>query len=129
MVAVPAASGLRAPAKPFYKILYVQVLIGIVAWRAVWLAAARTTQPTTWVKALGDGFVKLIKMLIAPIIFCTVVSGIAHISDARKVGRVAIKALIYFEIVSTFALAFGPHHRQSAAARARASPAMATTRR
>ncbi len=64
-------------------------------------------RPAEWVKALGDGFVKLIKMLIAPIIFCTVVSGIAHISDARKVGRVAVKALIYFEIVSTFALAIG----------------------
>jgi len=59
------------------------------------------------VKALGDGFVKLIKMLIAPIIFCTVVSGIAHIRDARKVGRVGIKALVYFEIVSSFALVIG----------------------
>ncbi len=58
-------------------------------------------------KALGDGFVKLIKMAIAPIIFCTVVSGVAHIEDARKVGRVGLKALVYFEIVSTFALALG----------------------
>jgi aerobic C4-dicarboxylate transport protein len=56
---------------------------------------------------MGDGFVKLIKMVIAPIIFCTVVSGIAHISEVRKVGRVAVKALIYFEIVSTFALVLG----------------------
>ncbi len=60
-----------------------------------------------WVKALGDGFIKLIKMVIAPIIFCTVVSGIAHIQDAKKVGRVGIKALVYFEIVSTFALILG----------------------
>ena len=60
-----------------------------------------------WIKALGDGFVKLIKMAIAPIIFCTVVSGIAHISEVKKVGRVAVKALVYFEIVSTFALAIG----------------------
>ncbi len=58
-------------------------------------------------KALGDGFIKLIKMAIAPIIFCTVVSGIAHIEDASKVGRVGVKALIYFEIVSTLALAIG----------------------
>ncbi len=58
-------------------------------------------------KALGDGFIKLIKMVIAPIIFCTVVSGIAHIEDASKVGRVGVKALIYFEIVSTLALAIG----------------------
>ena len=106
MVAIPAHPASHA-AKPFYKVLYVQVLIGIVAWRAVWLAAAGLCDQSDWVKALGDGFVKLIKMVIAPIIFCTVVSGIAHISDARKVGRVAVKALIYFEIVSTFALAFG----------------------
>jgi Na+/H+-dicarboxylate symporter len=52
-----------------------------------------------WVKALGDGFIKLIRMMIAPIIFCTVGSGIAHIEDARKVGRVGTKALVYFEIV------------------------------
>src|SRR5262249_48673103 len=60
-----------------------------------------------WIKALGDGFIKLIKMVIAPIIFCTVVSGISHIDDARKVGRVAVKALVYFEVVSTFALVIG----------------------
>jgi aerobic C4-dicarboxylate transport protein len=60
-----------------------------------------------WIKALGDGFIKLIKMVIAPIIFCTVVSGISHISDAKKVGRVGIKALVYFEVISTFALAIG----------------------
>jgi aerobic C4-dicarboxylate transport protein len=56
---------------------------------------------------MGDGFVKLIRMMIAPIIFCTVVSGIAHIQEASKVGRVAVKALVYFEIVSTFALLIG----------------------
>lgn len=96
-----------APArKPFYKILYVQVLIAILLGVVVGLVAPQiAVQP--WMKALGDGFVKLIKMVIAPIIFCTVVSGIAHISDARKVGRVAVKAMIYFEIVSTFALALG----------------------
>jgi aerobic C4-dicarboxylate transport protein len=60
-----------------------------------------------WIKALGDGFVKLIRMVIAPIIFCTVVSGISHISEVKKVGRVAVKALLYFEVVSTFALALG----------------------
>jgi aerobic C4-dicarboxylate transport protein len=60
-----------------------------------------------WIKALGDGFVSLIKMVIAPIIFCTIVSGIAHIKDAASVGRIGVKALVYFEIVSTFALAIG----------------------
>jgi aerobic C4-dicarboxylate transport protein len=60
-----------------------------------------------WIKALGDGFIKLIRMVIAPIIFCTVVSGIAHIQSASKVGRVGVKALVYFEIVSSFALIIG----------------------
>ncbi len=106
MATIAGSSGLSAPAKPFYKILYVQVLFAILIGAVFgWLAPEYATSP--WVKALGDGFIKLIKMLIAPIIFCTVVSGIAHISDARKVGRVGVKALIYFEIVSTFALGFG----------------------
>ena len=92
--------------KPFYKVLYIQVLIGIVLGVIVGLAFPQiAVQP--WMKALGDGFVKLIKMVITPIIFCTVVSGIAHISDAKKVGRVAIKALVYFEVISTFALLIG----------------------
>ena len=92
--------------KPFYKILYVQVLVAIVIGAMVgWLFPEFAKNE--WIKAMGDGFVKLIKMLIAPIIFCTVVSGIAHISEVKKVGRVAVKALIYFEIVSTFALALG----------------------
>ncbi|MGJ4910902.1 dicarboxylate/amino acid:cation symporter [Bradyrhizobium sp. HKCCYLRH2015] len=95
-----------APQKPFYRILYVQVLFAIVLGVVVgwlWPELGRNE----WIKALGDGFVKLIKMVIAPVIFCTVVSGIAHVSEVKKVGRVAVKALIYFEIVSTFALALG----------------------
>jgi aerobic C4-dicarboxylate transport protein len=92
--------------KPWYKILYVQVLIAIALGVIVgWLSPHLATNE--WIKALGDGFIKLIKMVIAPIIFCTVVSGISHIDDARKVGRVGIKALVYFEIVSTLALAIG----------------------
>jgi aerobic C4-dicarboxylate transport protein len=92
--------------KPWYKILYIQVLIAIVLGVLVgWKFPDLATHD--WIKALGDGFVKLIKMVIAPIIFCTVVSGIAHIQDARKVGRIGIKALVYFEIVSTFALVIG----------------------
>ena len=58
-------------------------------------------------KPLADGFIKLIKMLIAPIIFCTVVLGIAHVGDLKSVGRIGVKALIYFEVVTTFALLFG----------------------
>jgi aerobic C4-dicarboxylate transport protein len=99
--AVPAQAS-----RPWYKILYVQVLLAILLGVVVgWLWPSFATND--WIKALGDGFIKLIKMVIAPIIFCTVVSGISHIQDARKVGRVGIKALLYFEIVSTFALAIG----------------------
>ena len=101
MDAMPAA----AP-KPFYKVLYIQVLVAILLGGiAGWLYP--DFGRNEWIKALGDGFIKLIKMVIAPIIFCTVVSGIAHIQDARKVGRVGIKALVYFEVVSTFALILG----------------------
>src|SRR5674476_1638080 len=93
-------------AKPWYRVLYIQVLIAIVLGVLFgWLAPAYATND--WIKALGDGFIKLIKMVIAPIIFCTVVSGIAHIQDAQKVGRIGVKALVYFEIVSTFALVIG----------------------
>src|SRR3984893_8876633 len=96
---------LRA-AKPWYKILYLQVLIAILLGVLIgWLWPGLATND--WIKALGDGFIKLIKMLIAPIIFCTVGSGIAHIQDARKVGRVGVKALVYFEVVSSFALVVG----------------------
>ena len=95
-----------APRKPWYRILYVQVLLAIILGVLVgWLFP--DIGKNDWVKALGDGFVKLIRMVIAPIIFCTVVSGIAHISQVSKVGRVAVKALVYFEVVSTFALALG----------------------
>src|ERR1700754_6993 len=94
------------PAKPWYKVLYVQVLIAILLGVVVgWLWPNVATND--WIKALGDGFIKLIKMLIAPIIFCTVVSGISHVQDASKVGRVGVKALVYFEIVSSFALILG----------------------
>jgi aerobic C4-dicarboxylate transport protein len=104
-VAPPQAATAK-PAKPWYKILYVQVLIAIVLGALLgWLFPA--FGQNDWVKAMGDGFVKLIRMVIAPIIFCTVVSGIAHISEVKKVGRVAIKALVYFEIVSSFALIIG----------------------
>src|SRR6202046_3085678 len=58
-------------------------------------------------KPLGDGFIKLIRMVIAPIIFCTVVTGVANVGDLRKLGRVGIKALLYFEVITTLALAAG----------------------
>ncbi len=86
--------------------LYAQV-IAAIALGVLFGAIAPAYADSDVVRALGEGFVKLIKMTIAPIIFCTVTSGIAHIDDAKKVGRVGVKALIYFEIVSTFALAAG----------------------
>jgi aerobic C4-dicarboxylate transport protein len=90
--------------KPFYKILYVQVLFAIVMGV---LLGVFYPQLGTAMKPLGDGFIKLIKMIIAPVIFCTVVAGIAGMQDMKKVGRVGGKALLYFEVVSTFALVIG----------------------
>ncbi|MDB5460441.1 MAG: sodium:dicarboxylate symporter [Caulobacteraceae bacterium] len=86
------------------KSVYVQVLIGIVAGVAVGFFfphAGAAMQP------LGDAFVKLVKLVIAPVIFCTVAGGIAQMSDLKTFGRVGGKALIYFELVSTAALAVG----------------------
>src|ERR1700710_2590581 len=106
MAATIATDAPVSAAKPWYRVLYVQVLIAIVLGALFgWLEPAYATND--WIKALGDGFIKLIKMVIAPIIFCTVVSGISHIQDSKKVGRIGIKALVYFEIVSTFALLIG----------------------
>ena len=90
--------------KRFYHHLYFQVLIAI----ALGILIGHFYPDTgTKMKPLGDGFIKLISMVIAPIIFCTVVTGIAGMDDMKKVGRVGAKALLYFEIVSTFALAIG----------------------
>ena len=106
MESITTYASVPAERKPFYHLLYVQVLIAITLGVAVGLLLPDFAT-TPGVKALGDGFIKLIKMMIAPIIFCTVVSGIAHVQDAAKVGRVGVKALIYFEVVSTFELVIG----------------------
>jgi aerobic C4-dicarboxylate transport protein len=90
--------------KRFYQVLYVQVLIAIAAGILLGHFDAKMAID---MKPLGDAFIKLIKMLIGPIIFCTVVSGIAGMQDIRKVGRIGCKALLYFEIVSTLALFIG----------------------
>ncbi len=84
--------------------LYFQVLLGFLLGIAVGYCWPGFGEP---LKPLGDGFIKLIKMLLAPIIFGTVVVGIARMGNLKEVGRVGIKALIYFEIVSTLALAIG----------------------
>jgi len=90
--------------KPFYRILYVQVIAAIFA--GVLLGHFLPVDGIA-MKPLGDAFIKLVRMIISPVIFCTVVTGIASMHDMRKVGRVGGKALLYFEIVSTVALAIG----------------------
>lgn len=90
--------------QPFYKMLYVQVLVAITIGI---LLGHFYPETGVALKPLGDGFVKLIKMVIAPIIFCTVVSGIAGMQDMKAVGKTGGYALLYFEIVSTVALIIG----------------------
>lgn len=90
--------------RPFWSLLYVQVLVAITLGVAL---GATYPEMGEAMKPLGDGFIKLIKMIIAPIIFVTVVHGIAAMGDLRQVGRVGLKALIYFEIVTTLALIIG----------------------
>lgn len=90
--------------KKFYHSLYVQVLTAITI--GIFLGHFYPETAVT-MKPFGDGFIKLIKMIIAPIIFCTVVTGIAGMRDMDKIGRVGIKALLYFEVVSTLALVIG----------------------
>ncbi|VTU34925.1 dicarboxylate/amino acid:cation symporter [Variovorax sp. RA8] len=90
--------------KPFYKSLYFQVITAIVIGV---LLGHFYPQTGAAMKPLGDGFIKLIKMIIAPIIFCTVVVGIAGMEDMKKVGKTGGLALLYFEIVSTIALVVG----------------------
>jgi len=86
------------------KSLYVQVLIGIAAGVLLGFVAPETGAA---MRPLGDGFIKLVKMLIAPIVFSTVVVGIAHMGAMKEVGRIGIRALLYFEAVSTLALVIG----------------------
>jgi aerobic C4-dicarboxylate transport protein len=107
MAAVTQAAGgegTKAPRKPWYKQLYFWVLLGIVAGIGVghfWPEVGEALEP------VGTSFVNLIKMVIAPVIFCTVVVGIASMESMKKVGRVGGKALLYFEILTTVALALG----------------------
>jgi len=88
----------------FTRSLYLQVLAGVAL--GIVLGLVRPSFAVA-LKPLGDGFVRLIKMLIAPIVFSTVVGGIAHAADMRKVGRVGLKALVYFELLTTVSLAIG----------------------
>src|SRR5271154_4929599 len=98
-----AAPEKRRP-KNWYKHLWVQVLVAMgvgIALGQFYPHLGVRMQP------LGDAFIKAIRMLIAPIIFCTVVHGIARMADMARVGRVALKAIIYFEVLTTLALVIG----------------------
>ena len=95
---------MEAPKKPLYKSLYFPVICAILLGIALGHFYPQTAQA---MKPLGDGFIKLIKMIIAPIIFCTVVLGVAGMEDMKKLGRIGGKALIYFEAVTTLALIIG----------------------
>ncbi|WP_315832038.1 C4-dicarboxylate transporter DctA [Bradyrhizobium prioriisuperbiae] len=90
--------------KAWWKELWAQVMIAMALGIVLGI-----THPAfaTQMQPFGDAFIKAIRMLIAPIIFCTVVNGIAHMADMARVGRVAIKAIIYFEVITTFALIIG----------------------
>src|SRR6478735_1585939 len=90
--------------QPWYKILYIQVLIAIALGVLIGYFYPDLGKA---LKPLGDGFIALIKMMIAPVIFCTVVHGISSMGDLKRVGRVGLKTLVYFEGVSTLALAIG----------------------
>ena len=88
----------------YLKILYIQVLIAIAIGI---LLGNYYPSFAVQLKPLGDGFIKLIKMMIAPIIFCTIVTGISGMQNTKKVGRVGLKAILYFEVVTTLALIIG----------------------
>ncbi len=102
IAAVPAdAPAIRTP---LYKSLFLQVVAGLLIGIALGIEAP---QFATGLKFLSDGFLKLISMIVAPIVFCVVVHGIAGAGDLKKVGRVGLKALIYFEVMTTIALGLG----------------------
>jgi aerobic C4-dicarboxylate transport protein len=104
MDTITAPASATRPRRPWYTILYVQVLIAIVIGVLVGYYYPDLGKE---LKPLGDGFIALIKMMIAPVIFCTVVHGIASMGDLKKLGRVGVKTLVYFEVVSTLALVIG----------------------
>jgi aerobic C4-dicarboxylate transport protein len=105
MVSTTSAIGIDKPRrKPFYRDMSVQVFAGMALGAVIgWLFPSSAD----WMRTLGDLFIRLISMFVGLVIFCTVVHGIATMRQARQVGRVAVKALIYFEVVTTCALVIG----------------------
>jgi aerobic C4-dicarboxylate transport protein len=100
----PDAAPMNRRRRPLYKDLSLQILVAMLLGA---LAGHYWPQSADSLRPLGDLFIRLVRMIVAPIIFCTVVHGIASVGEAKRVGRVAIKALIYFEIVTTIALVLG----------------------
>jgi aerobic C4-dicarboxylate transport protein len=88
----------------YFKSLYFQVIIAILTGILIGVISPSFAVK---LKPLGDGFIKLVKMMISPIIFCTIISGIAGMQDTKKLGRVGLKAIIYFELVTTLSLIIG----------------------
>src|SRR4051794_9705158 len=109
------AAAADSPRKPLYQSLFVQVLVALLLGIVLGMAAPDFA---IGLKILSDAFLKLISMIVAPIVFCVVVHGIAGAGDLKKVGRVGVKALVYFEVMATVALVlllllaylFGPGH-------------------
>src|ERR1700761_5850694 len=101
------SSALHAPPakpKPFYRMLYVQVLIGLalgIVTGYLWPDFGAALKP------LGDGFVKLVKMMIAPVVFCTIVAGITSLNDTREIGRTLLKSMALFYALTILALIAG----------------------
>src|SRR5712691_2637848 len=104
MAQAAAPAKVRSQRKPWYRDMSVQVFGGMVLGALIGWAWPGTAE---WMRTLGDLFIRLIAMLVGLIIFCAIVHGIATVGEAKKVGRVAIKALIYFEVVTTLALVIG----------------------
>ena len=100
---LPTMAGVK-PTKPFYTSLFFQVVVGLVLGIVLGMATPDFAQS---LKVLSDAFLKLISMIVAPIVFCVVVHGIAGTGDLKKVGRVGVKALVYFEVMTTVALVLG----------------------
>jgi aerobic C4-dicarboxylate transport protein len=103
-VAISPGAATPPQRQPWYAVLYIQVLIAIALGVAIGHFYPKFGEQ---LKPLGDAFIALIKMMIAPVIFCTVVHGIASMTDLKKIGRIGVKTLFYFEAVSTLALVIG----------------------
>src|SRR5262245_14511358 len=102
MTTITAAA--ESPRKPIYHSLFVQVLAALLLGILIGMVAPEFA---VGLKIFSDAFLKLISMIVAPIVFCVVVHGIAGAGDLKKVGRVGVKALVYFEVITTLALILG----------------------